>query len=914
MAVELVGREEELGFLIAFLDRTAEGPAALVLEGEAGIGKSALWLAGVRTARERRFRVLSTRPAEAEQSLGHAGLGDLLEDDLDEVLPALAAPRRRALEIALLVEEAGTHPPDPRTLAVAVRTAVRLLAETGPLLVAIDDVQWLDPSSEHALAFALRRLSNERVLVLLTRRLDERAEVSGLEHTLDAERVQRVHVGPLSLGAVQRVVQVRLGEVFARPTLLRLHETSGGNPLYALELARALLAHGAVGDPTQPLLVPETLEGLVRARLAELPDETRRALALATALGRPSTDQLSRAGVPADVLEAALDARVIDVTNRSIHFTHPLLASVLYQGLSARERRRTHALAAEVVDDEVSRARHLALASEGVNAEIAGALEAAADVARARGAIAAAAELGEHAVRLTPPGDEEDAHRRVVSAARAQLAAGEVERARVLAHDLAARTRAGPRRAEALVLLSELEAGGQLREAVAMLREALRETAAPPALRASIHQRLSLEARFTDGMQVAEEHGRAALELAERLDDDDLRSGALAALALVRFNAGKPRALELAEQAYGLVARADLRRQVDAGFCLVHILVWSAHLQRARALLDRLRQEWSTRDERVGADALWYLSLVELQAGRWPLAAEYAERAREVSVLYGRDDAEAPQNLFPIALAAAYQGDLDGAGDLAARARRLAEKHGALLPALAATQGLVEHWRGDEQAALTSFLAAERGAEDAEWGEPALYSWRADYVEALLECGRSDDATRVVDAWEAGALRLDRPWVTAQATRSRGLIAAADGDVEQARAMLEQAVEQHEGVGDPFGQARALLALGVVRRRARQKRPAREAIEAALAGFEALGAAGWAAKARAELGRIAGRKRETGLTAAERRVAELVAEGRTNREVAAALYLGERTVETHLTHVYAKLGVRSRTELARKLP
>jgi DNA-binding NarL/FixJ family response regulator len=131
--------------------------------------------------------------------------------------------------------------------------------------------------------------------------------------------------------------------------------------------------------------------------------------------------------------------------------------------------------------------------------------------------------------------------------------------------------------------------------------------------------------------------------------------------------------------------------------------------------------------------------------------------------------------------------------------------------------------------------------------------------------------------------------------------------------LLEQAVAKHEEVGDPFGRVRALLALGVVRRRARQKRAAQEAIEAALAGFEELGAATWVDKARAELGRIGGRRREDGLTSAESRVAALVAEGRTNKEVAATLFLAERTVASHLTHIYAKLGVRSRTELARRL-
>ncbi|MFL6013185.1 MAG: LuxR C-terminal-related transcriptional regulator [Gaiellaceae bacterium] len=200
-----------------------------------------------------------------------------------------------------------------------------------------------------------------------------------------------------------------------------------------------------------------------------------------------------------------------------------------------------------------------------------------------------------------------------------------------------------------------------------------------------------------------------------------------------------------------------------------------------------------------------------------------------------------------------------------------------------------------------------------QWGEPSIRWWTADYAELLLELGRLDDATRLVDVWEADAARVAREWVLASVTRSRGLIAAADGDVERATVLLQHAVAQHEAVGDPYGYARALLALGVVQRRARKKRAARDAILAALQGFERLGALTWIEKARNELGSIGGRTREEGLTAAERRVAVLVAQGRTNREVAAALFLGERTVASHLTHIYAKLGVRSRTELARKV-
>jgi DNA-binding CsgD family transcriptional regulator len=230
-----------------------------------------------------------------------------------------------------------------------------------------------------------------------------------------------------------------------------------------------------------------------------------------------------------------------------------------------------------------------------------------------------------------------------------------------------------------------------------------------------------------------------------------------------------------------------------------------------------------------------------------------------------------------------------------------------------AVPGLLDFWSGDAPAAAASFAAAEQTADARGWREPSMRWWRADYVEALLELGRMDDALGVLDAWEADAARVGREWVLAQVARCRGLVAAAKADVEQAQSLLEEAVRKHEAVGDPFGRARALLALGVVRRRARQKRAAREAIEAALAGFDELGAASWAARARAELGRVGGRTRIEGLTPAERRVADLVADGQTNREVAAALFLGERTVASHLTHIYAKLGVRSRTELARRL-
>ena len=506
-----------------------------------------------------------------------------------------------------------------------------------------------------------------------------------------------------------------------------------------------------------------------------------------------------------------------------------------------------------------------------------------------------------------------DADRRARAAARAHLAAGEVERGQALAHELMARAAPGPERAEALVLLADA-LGEEPRRVIPLLNEALREPDAPLALQARVHEELSLLGRFTEGLAAAERHARASVELAERLGDTSLRAAALAGLALIRFNAGEPDALRLAEQAHELAADSgESRSSARAAFSLAHVLVWSVQLERARTLLEGLHRDWSERDERRAAYALWYLGLVELRAGRLSLAGEYAERARELSLQYGRDEAESPQSLYPLALVAAQRGELERARELAEQMYRLAEIHTTRLSAPPAMLAVVELWSGDPEGAVALFAEAEGTPDVADRAEPSMCWWRAEEVATLLELGRIEDAVVPLDAWEADAQRLGRDWVLAHVTRCRGLVAAARGEIEAAVSLLEAAAAQHEAVGDPFGRARALLELGVTRRRARQKRGARESIESAAAAFEEMGAAGWAERARRELGSIGGRTRTDDLTPAEQRVADLVAKGRTNAEVAAALFLAERTVASHLTRVYAKLGVRSRTELAHRL-
>ena len=687
VAREIVSREDELASIHAFIGRTEIAPSALVLEGEPGIGKSTLWLAGVEHARALGLRVLSTRPAEAERGLAHVGLGDLFEDVLDEVLPALSPPRRRALEVALLLDDAPADAVDPRALGIATRSALQLLAEDTPLLVAIDDLQWLDASSAGALAFALRRIGSNNVRLLLARRLTAGVQPSGFEQALGAEGVQRLPLGPLSVGALHRLLRDRLGRPFARQTLLRIHERSGGNPFFALELARVL---DADVDPVQPLPVPETLEELVRARISGLPASTREALAFASALGTVSESFLERAGVAADALDPAVAAHVIERENGTIRFTHPLLSSVLYQDLGA-ERQSVHERIAGIVEDPLLRARHLALSNDSPDIVIADLLDDAARLAGDRGASAVAAELAEHALRLTPLDRRDERRRRALTAARAHHVAGEWTRARTIAADLLAETEIGSLRAEALILLAELES---VDHAIALLEEALGEAASRPGLQSVIHCRLAWATRFRKGYVQALEHARAAFELAAGLDDDVLRGRAEAVHAILGWFAGDADAPQLPARAHEFATAVGGQQLVqEASFAVVSTRASSLRRDEARALLEREHREWSERDEPRGARALWGLSWVEFWEGNWALAAANAGLAYGISIQYGL---EVPQDHLPIALIAVHRGELDLARKHSERALELAEQQFALHPPQhLAILGLAARWGGD---------------------------------------------------------------------------------------------------------------------------------------------------------------------------------------------------------------------------
>lgn len=898
----LVGRDDELARVRDFLE-SPKGvhPRLLEIAGPAGIGKTALWTAGIDLARSHGIRVLAARPSESEQSLGLAALGDLLDDVLDDVFPGLPMPRRAALEIALLRRGRPGDSVDPRVLGAAVRSVLAMLGRDTTVLIAIDDVQWLDASSAEALWFAVRRLDGNDVRLMATRRSDSSLDTSSLA---SLGEVSRLNVGPLSLGALQTVMAQRLGKTLPRRALLRLTDVSGGNPLFALELASAWDAHDG---PAADLPVPGKLEDLVRSRLDDLPARVQDALALVAVMGKVH-DRIAAAADVAPDLDKAVAAEILHYGGGAYSFPQPLVASVLLGGLGASSRREIHARAAALVEDEVDAARHAAMATVVADASLAAQIDAAAGTAGERGAAGLAAELAHHALRLTPPDDVAATRRRVIAAIRASDAAGDRSIARTMTQGLVEASPAGSGRAEALVLLAELE---QLGHSVEVLERALAEAEGHDALTAVIHRELAEQGRLTRGQSWAIKHARAAVECAGTVGDDALVAGCVSVLGLLLFRGADPEGESLARQAHALAREgsdADLVRRAASVEGLV--LVWSGEIAAARELFERELAVWRDRDEPWTANIVWFLALVELQAGRWDDAEGYARQTYELDDQYGQST---PMSFYPLALLAAHRGDDERAVELARRALALADAQGVQLPGLIAVEGMLYAWAGRAEAACETLATASRLAEEVGIFEPGMLPWRAEEIESLLETGRIDDAAALLESWTADASRLRRRWVLATARRCEGLVLAARGDVGAAIATLESAVAGHEAVEDPFGKARALLALGAVKRKNRMKAPARADMEAARAAFAELGAAGWEQRAEAEIKRIGGRTKRDELSQVERRVADLVAAGKTNREIAAALFLSERTVASHLTRIYAKAGVRSRTELASKI-
>ena len=916
---DVIGRATELEAIDRFLELARTGPASLVLEGDAGIGKTALWRAAAERARAAGARVLRAAPAASEQDLSLGGLTDLLAEVAAADLDPLPPVQRHALEIATLRSEPSGHLPDQRAISVATATLMRHLASAGPVLLAVDDVQWLDGTSVSILAYAVRRLAGAPVGVLLAARGSLAAPADELVSGVPAEQRQRLAIGPLPLAALHRLFLARLGRSFPRLVLLRVEETSGGNPLYALEIGRMLAESGAQFGPQDRLPIPASLGALIENRIAALPEAARTALLLAALSAEPTLATLDRAqpsGRPA--FEAAIGSGIIRVDGGSVRFTHPLLAEAALSVASVDEVRAAHLALARAAGTDEARARHLGEAAQGPSERVAAALDAAAAAARARGATLDAASLYRRASRLTPAAMPDQALRRAIRAAECLfIDISEVVQADTILEAAIEAGPAGPVRAEALSLRAIIRYyHGQAPDAVRLGEQALAEVGTDAVLRATVLGRLAFLV-----MQLDLARGNALAAEALRLlggtagVDPDLQANVLllhasSELGLVRGYPGQE--IERGTALMTEDGRSWEHEGADGiAFGVARI---TDDLDRAISMTERLIRAKSG----PGGDDpfnLVQLSGLQVLSGAWDAARVNAEAAREA---YAREGA----SLYPawglrgVALVAAHDGRLEEACRLAAEGLRFAAESGDLVLQVYHHHilGFVALSLGDAREADAQLTRAADLARSTGTLHPGRFKLDGDRIEAALGIGQVERAAQIVVALDDAVRRAPTPWVRAIGLRARGLLQAAEGDLAGATVTMEHALVEHERLAMPFELGRTLQAKGRLHRRQKQKRLADESLRAAISQFERLGAPVWADAARAELARVGRRPRAADeLTETERRVAELAATGLSSRQIAEVAFLAPKTVGNVLGRVYQKLGIHSRAELGARM-
>ena len=914
----VVGRDAELASIRDFVVNVSGGGAALVLEGEAGAGKTTLWNAAVEVAEEHGLLVLRARPSESETTLSFAGIGDLLYPVLERALEPLPPPQRRALSRALVLEDDEGAPPDPHAVGVAVLNGLRGLVEGAPMLLAIDDVHWLDPASAAALAYAARRLGSDSVGVLLARRRPLESTLHDeLRRYLAPHRLRAVDVGPLELGALRRIVQEHLGVTVPRPLLAEVHAASGGNPFFALEIMRTLRRTGVAIQAGQPIPVPESLRELVHGRLLALPAESRDFLLAAAAHAHPTVSTVEAAtGVDRRTgLTPALEAGVVELDGDRIRFTHPLVAAGAYETADQVRRSEVHARLAELLKDPEARGWQLAASTDGPDADVAAVLEDAAVHARTRGAPRPAALLLDRARELTPPDRVDDANRRAIDAAYLHFESGDSPRADAQLSEVIARLPAGSQRARALVRLARVRSYRAQREAAELFLQAIEEAGGDRETLAVAHEGVATcQFRMRERLAEAVEHADLAASLALELGDRALAAEALGSKLLPETLLGRVTASETLARSLELQDAAADRRILGQPLWMASAYWWwtDEHVKARTTNLESLARARELGDESSAPYVLALTGFLDCILGHYELAVANALEGQELSRQSGQPMPLA-YNLAVQSLAEAERGRAEPARSAAERALELIPETAGRPAELAARWALghLELALGDPEAAAAALEPDVEFARRESFGEPGAMRFVVDHVEALVELGRRAEAAEVLEWYEAHAARLGRMSALAACLRCRGLLAAAELRVDDAIASYGDALRVHGTVEIPLDRGRTLLALGATQRRAKRRREARATLEEGLAVFERIGAELWAERARSELRRISGRAPSPGaLTPAEERVAALVVEGKTNREVAAALYLSERTVEGHLSRIFGKLGVRHRTEVA----
>ena len=909
---ELIGRSSESAEIDALLSTDRNGFAALEIAGAAGIGKTSLWSQARRIAEAAGFTVLWSRPGETAAKGSFSTVADLLFPTGSEQLERLPVPQREALEVALLRRPSSGRRALHHAVASGLLSVIRQMSSDGPLLLAIDDWQWLDQPSHDALEFVAHRLEREPVRVVYSLRTP--AAKRGLRNAVTDERFTRITLAGLGLSAIARLVSDRLGRALPRPLLARISDSTAGNPLHVLELAQAIIEHGADVPAGAVLPVPDNLRELLLARLSRLPRQTREALAMVAALSQPTTSLIDLTA-----LVKAEEASVVEIEpDGRVRFSHPLLGAAVQGAMTGAQRRNVHARAAELVSDPEQRARHLALSAPGPDQLVASGLDEATTLAELRGAPEAAAELSELAADLTPPAEPERRAQRLIQSAALLLDVGDLERANRLLRRALELATEDAIRARALQVAGQLAGRRNNWPAAAELASAARDHAeGRTELLAAIEFDLAFASVSIGLFPAAIEHGQAAARYAAAVGDDGIQAVALAVLTMVTFLGGGGVAREQLQLALELEdpSRAD-GLMMRPTFIAALLELWTGNCAAAASTLAALDGELRERGQQgIAPLASPFIAWAHLWSGNFAAAKRAADGAEDDASLLD-DKAVLASARTASALVHAHEGQFRPAAAEAQQALGVyIQLHWAsalVWPSWAlglAALGEDDHERVH---ALLGPLAEQVSAMGA--GDPIVGMFVPDDIEALLALGDTDQARALLAWFEGRALALGADWALALAARSRGALAAREGDLEAARAAFDEALAAHDRAPIPFERARTLLLAGRCYRRAKRRRAAVAALKEAAELFARLGATGWAARARSELGRVGHRMSGAdSLTESERLIADLAASGLTNREVAERAFVSVKTVEANLTRVYRKLGVRSRVGLANAL-
>ena len=908
----LLGRALEQERIDALLEGCREGEGGcLLLRGEPGVGKSTLL--GYAREQATDMRVLSVRGLAAESELPFAGLTSLLDPVLDR-LGELPENRGEALRGALARGPPGAG--DRFAVYVAVLDLLATVAEDTPFLLLVDDAHWLDTPSVEALAFVGRRLTADSIALLLAAREDGAVDPSLAD-------LPALYVTGLSREAATALLQEAASVTVDPEVADRLWTETTGNPLAISELSRLLSGDQLTGRAPldDPLPISGGIERAFRERIEGLPADVQTELLVAAASDSGDMGEISRAlerlGVGSQALESAEEAGLISLDYEGLAFNHPLLRSTAYHSAAPRRRRAAHQALAAVSGNPARRAWHLASAAMAPDEAVAAELESAAVEARARSAPATAGATFEVAARLSP--QEDLAVKRLLESGRAFTSAGREERALSIFEEARARS---SEEFHAPIQLARAEAI-RFRRPVPEVRHFLLSEAegierTDPGAASQLFASLAGHCSCAGDVPASVEAARRAYDLARSVGGPpELLAAFVYGGALITGGEG--------EAGYPLVLKSEpllelpeivTETWIGAAFALP--CLWVEDFGRANRAIHKTVEEL----RRVGAVgglpyALGVQSAVEYRLGRWESAYAVAAESVELGGQLGQT-VELAWSLCRLVDVEAGQGRADEARKHLTRALELADELGAGSARVdgEAALGRLELGMGQTEQAIDRLGRVARLADEAGLLEPAVVLWAGDLIEACVRGARLAEAEKAIDRLESEAERTGRAWAHAVAARGRGLT-AADQDVDD---RFERAFEYHGRAEQPFERARTELCLGERLRRGRRAVEARVHLSNALRTFERLGARPWAGRARRELTATGDRstpqrehERRADLTPQELRVALQVAEGKTNNEVASALFVTPKTIEAHLGRIYRKLGVRSRSELTRRL-